>query len=68
MISCVDTCVVGLILPSIPKYERSIRTIPGRFSTNYHVPFQMQTNNFEFQTKIMVGQIRKNGHLSFKLK
>ena len=47
------------------RYEWSIRTIPGRFSTNYHVLFQMQTKNFEFRTKIMAGQIRKNGNLSF---
>ena len=43
----------------------AIRTIPGRFSTNYHVLFQMQTKNCEFRTKIMAGQIRKNGNLSF---
>ena len=47
-------------------YEWFIRTIPGRFLTNYHVLFQMQTKNFEFRTKIMAGQIRKNGNLSLQ--
>ena len=45
----------------------ALRTIPGRFSTNYHVLFQMQTKNFKFRTKIMAGQIRKNGNLSLRV-
>ena len=59
MNSFVDTCVVGLIHLQFQSSEWSIRIIPGRFSTNYHVLFQMQTKNFEFLTKIMAGQIRK---------
>ena len=65
MNSFVDTCVVGLIYLQCQSYEWSIKTIPGRFSSNYHVLFQMQAKFFEFRTKIMAGQIRKNGNLSF---
>ena len=39
--------------------------MPSRFSTNYHVFFQMKSKNVEFRTKIMAGQIRKNVNLSF---
>ena len=43
---------------------RPTRTIFGRFSTDSHVLFQMQTKNCEFRTKITARQIRKNGNLS----